>query len=161
MADVVRPAVRSAMMSGIRGKNTQPELELRKGLFRRGFRYRLHLDNLPGRPDIVIRKRKVAVFVHGCFWHSHQGCRYFKIPESNRSFWQLKLKGNGERDKRSVAALLATGWRVAVVWECAIRTNSLQATDAVAAFIERGRGYVEIMEGEARSTISTRVVSVT
>ena len=98
MADVVTPAVRSAMMSGIRGKDTQPELVLRRGLFSRGVRFRLHAASLPGRPDLVIHKYKTAVLVHGCFWHAHQDCAYFRIPEGNRRFWVEKLGRNKERD---------------------------------------------------------------
>jgi DNA mismatch endonuclease (patch repair protein) len=120
MADVVSPAKRSQMMSGIRGKDTKPEMLIRKALHRRGFRYSLHRKQLPGKPDLVLRKFGTVVFVHGCFWHGHE-CRLFKWPKSNTEFWQTKISGNQERDKKHIARLLEDGWRVIVVWECALR----------------------------------------
>ena len=131
MADVVKPEVRSKMMSGIRGKDTQPELVLRKGLFHRGIRFRLHSASLPGRPDLVIKKHRVAILVHGCFWHAHEGCRYFRVPASNRPFWEKKLSQNRIRDGRNLTALQAAGWRAAVVWECAIRADPASVIESV------------------------------
>lgn len=148
MVDVVKPAVRSAMMRGIRGKNTQPELVLRKGLFARGFRFRLHGASLPGRPDIVIRKYKAVVLVHGCFWHVHKGCHYFRMPRGNRSFWAEKLGRNRDRDARTVAALHAAGWRVAVVWECATRASVSATLDAVSEFLSSNQISMEISTSE-------------
>lgn len=113
-------------MSGIRGLNTKPEVVVRKALFAAGFRFRLHRRDLPGRPDIVLPGRRVVVFVHGCFWHAHLGCRYAKIPETRREFWEVKLGGNIERDRRTHEALLQLGWRVLVVWECATRLSSVR-----------------------------------
>ena len=156
MADVVKPAVRSAMMSAIRGKDTQPEMVLRRGLFSRGFRYRLHVASLPGRPDIVIRKRRIAIQVHGCFWHAHKDCRFFQMPEGNRPFWADKLLGNRERDLRSAAALHAAGWRVAIVWECAVRAKYKEVLDLVCRFIDGDRQYVEIAEGGAGRRLKVR-----
>jgi DNA mismatch endonuclease (patch repair protein) len=121
VADVVTAEVRSRMMSGIRGKNTKPEIVVRKYLFASGFRFRLHRRDLPGSPDIVMSGRHVAIFVHGCFWHRHDGCRYAKLPSTRPEFWKAKLEGNTERDERSIGALVAEGWRVLVVWECAVR----------------------------------------
>ncbi len=112
-------------MSGIGGKNTKPELLVRKALFAAGFRFRLHRKDLPGRPDVVIPGRRVVVFVHGCFWHAHQGCRYAKIPATRREFWEAKLAANVERDRRVREALLSAGWRVLVVWECATRSSGV------------------------------------
>lgn len=112
-------------MSGIGGRNTKPELVVRKALFAAGFRFRLHLKDLPGRPDVVLPGRRVAVFVHGCFWHAHRGCRYAKIPVSRREFWEVKLAANVERDRRAIDALLSSGWRVLVVWECATRSAEI------------------------------------
>ena len=122
MADVVRPEIRSRMMSGIRGKNTRPELILRKGLHALGFRYRLHA-RLPGRPDMVFPQLKAVLFVHGCFWHGHH-CHLFKWPKTRDEFWRSKIEGNVARDQRSIAALRADGWRVGVVWECALKGRS-------------------------------------
>lgn len=121
VADVVDPAVRSRMMSGIRGKNTRPELLIRRALFAAGYRFRLHRRDLPGAPDIVLPGRKVAIFGHGCFWHMHTGCKYARLPSTRTDFWREKLEGNRARDKRNIADLLASGWRVLVVWECATR----------------------------------------
>ena len=117
------------MMSGIRGWNTKPEIIVRKALFSAGFRFRLHRNDLPGRPDVVLPGRRVVVFVHGCFWHAHRGCRYAKTPASRRAFWEAKLAANLERDTRVIEALLAEGWRVLVVWECA--TRSAEAREAM------------------------------
>lgn len=121
MADVVDAATRSRMMSGIRGRDTRPEMVVRRALFAAGFRFRLHRRDLPGAPDIALPGRKIAVFVHGCFWHRHSGCRFSKLPATRAEFWKTKLEGNVERDARAVKALQAMGWRVLVVWECAIR----------------------------------------
>ena len=108
-------------MAGIRGKNTRPEMQLRRELHSRGLRYRLHAKQLPGKPDIVFRSRKLAVFVHGCFWHRHEGCRFASTPATRTEFWEQKLSGNHARDKRNVSALLEMGWRVVIIWECALR----------------------------------------
>lgn len=156
MADVVTTAVRSAMMSGIRGKDTQPELVLRRGLFRRGVRFRLHAASLPGRPDLVTRKHNAAIFVHGCFWHAHQGCRYFRIPEGNRQFWVEKLSRNRERDALSVDKLQAAGWRVAVVWECATRANPEATLDALYKFLMGDKEFVEIAGGIGGNRLKIR-----
>ncbi|HWQ85783.1 very short patch repair endonuclease [Brevundimonas sp.] len=119
MADVVDPATRSRMMSGIRGKDTKPELMIRKALHARGFRYRLHCD-LPGKPDICLPKHRAVIFVHGCFWHGHD-CHLFKWPKTRPEFWEAKIKRNREVDAVSTAALLAGGWRVGAIWECALK----------------------------------------
>ncbi|MDZ5649442.1 very short patch repair endonuclease [Nitrospirillum sp. BR 11828] len=124
MADRVSKAVRSRMMAGIRGKNTKPELAVRKALTAAGVRYRLHRKDLPGVPDLVMAGRRAAVFVHGCFWHCHKGCRHAKVPSSNTEFWKAKLERNVERDKAVVTELLAAGWRVLTVWECTTRGSS-------------------------------------
>lgn len=124
-------------MSGIRGKDTRPEILVRKILFAAGFRFRLHRHDLPGTPDVVLPGRKVAIFVHGCFWHMHPDCRYAKIPATRTEFWKSKLEGNAERDKCSVEALLSGGWRVLLVWECAIRDKNalLALPEALAEWI--------------------------
>ncbi len=120
MTDIVRPEVRSQMMSCIRGKDTSPELLVRRLLHRAGFRYRLHVASLPGKPDLVFPSLQAAVFVHGCYWHGHN-CPAFKLPQSNRKFWKTKLLGNRRRDQRAIKLLNVQGWRVLVVWECATR----------------------------------------
>lgn len=122
--DVVDAAKRSLMMAGIRSKNTSPEMIVRKFLHAHGFRYRLHSNRLPGRPDLVLPKYKVAIFVHGCFWHRHQFCKYSTNPATNVEKWKLKFQTNIDRDKRNVADLVLSGWRVIVVWECDLRMNS-------------------------------------
>lgn len=120
MADVVDPATRSRMMSGIQSKNTRPELLVRKYLHGRGLRFRLHAKNLPGKPDLVFPKYKAVVFVHGCFWHGHE-CSLFKWPQTRAAFWKDKIGRNRANDKRAFAALMADGWRICVVWECTLR----------------------------------------
>lgn len=119
--DVVDAATRSRMMSGIRSKDTKPEILVRRYLHGRGFRYRLHVRDLPGSPDLVLPKHRVAILVHGCFWHRHQGCRYATTPANNAEHWRRKFDGNVERDQRKMKALEAAGWRVIVVWECDLR----------------------------------------
>lgn len=121
--DVVDQVTRSRMMSGIRGKNTKPELALRRQLHALGMRYRLHSKKLPGHPDMVFQKWRTVVFVHGCFWHLH-GCRLSKMPTTRREFWNKKLSGNRARDAKTIAMLLDAGWRCVVVWECALRGKS-------------------------------------
>ena len=125
MTDVVSPSIRSRLMSGIGGKNTKPELLVRKALFAAGYRFRLHRRDLPGSPDVVLPGRKVAIFVHGCFWHMHAGCKNAKLPATRPEFWKTKLQGNVDRDVRAVEALLSQGWRVLTVWECATRNAAL------------------------------------
>ncbi len=141
MADVVDPATRSRMMAGISGKNTQPELLVRKELHRRGLRYVLDGAGLPGRPDLVFPKWKVAVFVHGCFWHWH-GCSFSKMPANNRPFWQAKLSTNSSRDTVALLTLVSAGWRVATIWECALRGKDATAKlafrmDTLASWIQQ------------------------
>lgn len=127
MADIVDAKTRSRMMSGIKGKNTKPEILVRKALSSQGFRYRLHRKDLPGAPDIAMPGRKIAIFAHGCFWHMHQGCRLAKMPSTRPEFWRAKLGRNAERDSEAVAALAALGWRVLIVWECSTKSLELQA----------------------------------
>lgn len=128
MADVVTAPVRSRMMSNIRSKNTKPEILLRKALHSRGFRFRLHCSNLPGKPDLVLPKYNVACFVHGCFWHRHQNCRFSTSPATRAEFWQTKFEQNVERDRRNIDSLHLAGWRVAIVWECQLRSEFANAT---------------------------------
>lgn len=121
MVDVVDTGTRSRMMAAIKGKDTKPELALRRALHACGLRYRLHSAKLPGRPDIVLPRHRVVVFVHGCFWHRHEGCRFASDPATRQDFWQAKFAANVARDQRNRAELEAASWRVATVWECSIR----------------------------------------
>lgn len=116
------------MMSGIKGKNTKPELRLRQTLHASGFRFRLHRRDLPGTPDIVLPRHRVAIFVNGCFWHRHKGCRFATIPATRAEFWEEKFRKNVARDQRNLASLGGRGWRVAVVWECALSPKTISET---------------------------------
>lgn len=118
--DIVTPAVRSRMMAGIRGKDTRPEIYVRSRLHRAGLRFRLHSRDLPGRPDIVLPRHHAVVFVHGCFWHRHAGCKRAYTPKSNAEFWHSKFEANVRRDARNADQLRAEGWRVFTVWECSL-----------------------------------------
>lgn len=126
--DIVSPEIRSKMMSGIRGKNTKPELIVRKELFRRGFRYKLHEKRLPGKPDLVFPRYKAVIQVNGCFWHGHN-CKLFKWPKSNQEFWRQKINGTIERDKKNRNELLILGWRVITIWECELKSKSKDEID--------------------------------
>jgi DNA mismatch endonuclease (patch repair protein) len=121
MADIITPERRSALMSRIKVKDTGIELAVRHGLHALGFRYRLHDSKLFGRPDIALPKYQVVVFVHGCFWHGHHGCPYFRLPKTRADFWQEKINRNRLNDIKNLSALQQAGWRVATVWECALR----------------------------------------
>lgn len=132
MADVLTPEQRRLNMSRIRGQDTKPELVLRCGLHALGLRFRLHRKDLPGRPDMVFPRYRAAVLVHGCFWHGHD-CPLFKLPATRREFWQAKIEGNRVRDLRDLAGLTAAGWRVLVVWECALKGPARLPVDAVLA----------------------------
>lgn len=135
MPDVVDTATRSRMMAGIKGKNTKPELVLRRLLHAKGFRYRLHAPKVPGKPDMVFRAYNAAVFVHGCFWHGHD-CRLFRIPGTRPEFWGAKIERNRARDHQVREQLESQGWRQLVVWECSMRGQSKDAPSRVADKIE-------------------------
>lgn len=122
-------------MAGIRAKHTKPELLVRRALHAQGFRFRLHQRDLPGSPDIILTRHRVVVFVHGCFWHHHEGCSNAKIPGTRTDFWRDKLIANRERDIEAFAALSALGWRIAVVWECALRQDAAFATGRLMEWI--------------------------
>lgn len=130
MVDVVDKATRSRMMSGIRGKDTKPEILVRKALHARGFRYRLHVAGLPGRPDLVFPRYRAVLFIHGCFWHGHD-CRYFRLPATRPEFWTQKITGNQDRDRRQLQTLKEAGWRTLVVWECMTRKGSAIPFDSL------------------------------
>lgn len=139
MADRITPEHRSWNMSRIRGKDTVPERTLRSHLHRAGYRFRLHDPGLPGRPDIVFRRDRIAVFVHGCFWHRHPGCRNTTTPSTRTEFWQNKFRQTVERDHRKESQLAAAGWRVLTVWECEIEANAEKAAAGVIAALRRSR----------------------
>lgn len=119
------PAERSRLMARIRGKNTRPEIAVRKWLHAAGFRFRLHRENMPGKPDLVLPKWRLALFVHGCFWHQHPGCKRATMPKTREAFWRNKLALNVSRDARQMAELEVRGWRVAVIWECETRDQAI------------------------------------
>ncbi len=147
MADIVDKATRSRMMAGIKGKNTRPEMQLRKALHAAGFRYRLHAANLPGRPDLVLPKYEAVIQVQGCFWHRHEGCPNCTSPTSNKPFWREKFSRTVERDRRNLKRLLESGWRVALVWECTLRKGGEDGCfDALSKWL-KGRGsFIELPE---------------
>ena len=120
MTDIVSPDKRSKMMAGIKGKDTRPEILIRKALHRQGFRYSLHRKDLPGKPDLVLPKYNAVIFINGCFWHAHD-CHLFKWPKTRPEFWREKIGGNKERDKRNLDKLSELGWRVLIIWECALK----------------------------------------
>ncbi|KMJ52855.1 DNA glycosylase [Vogesella sp. EB] len=125
MADIVDVQTRSRMMAGIRARDTRPEMLLRKALHARGYRYRLCDKRLPGKPDMVFPRYKAVIFVHGCFWHGHEACHLFRLPKSNTVFWQAKIAANVARDRVVLESLATDGWRVMVVWECALKGRNL------------------------------------
>ncbi|WP_446831514.1 very short patch repair endonuclease [Candidatus Foliamicus sp.] len=152
MADVVDRSTRSRMMAGISAKDTVPERALRRELHARGFRFRIHVRNLPGTPDIVFPRYSAVCFVHGCFWHRHPGCPYATMPATRPDFWNAKFKGNIKRDQRSKSTLLEAGWRVAIVWECSLRGNGLAATArGVERWLESGAREYETSSAETAS----------
>ncbi|MBN4081166.1 DNA mismatch endonuclease Vsr [Caldithrix abyssi] len=130
MVDIVSPEKRSKMMAGIRGKDTKPELLIRKALHKRGFSYRLHDKKLPGKPDIVLSRYKAVIQVNGCFWHGHN-CHLFKWPSTRPDFWQDKIKRNKENDIKSLKALSDMEWRILTIWECAIKGRASKPFEIV------------------------------
>ena len=128
MADNHTPEIRSYNMSHIRSKDTKPEMQVRKYLFSKGFRYRKNDKRLPGKPDIYLPKFHAVVFVNGCFWHQHEGCKYFVWPKSHTDYWQSKISGNVERDKKKYSELRELGLRVMVVWECELKPSAFEST---------------------------------
>ena len=123
MADIVTPEKRSSMMSGIKCRDTKPEIILRKALYHSSLRYRLYSKNLPGKPDLVLKKYNAVIFIHGCFWHGHD-CSLFKWPKTRPEFWRNKIEGNQRRDNEVITQLDAKGWRIAIIWECALKQQS-------------------------------------
>ncbi|MDO9562863.1 MAG: DNA mismatch endonuclease Vsr [Bradyrhizobium sp.] len=152
MIDVVDRITRSRMMAGIRGKDTKPEMALRRALHNLGLRYRLHVARLPGRPDIVLPRHNAIVEVHGCFWHRHEHCAFSTKPASNMPFWRAKFGDTINRDKRNVDALRKLGWRVAIVWECAVKEQGADAVaDKIAAWLRTRSAFKEISSRSAQA----------
>ena len=128
MADVHNPATRSYNMSQIKSKNTKPEMQVRKFLFAQGFRYRLHDKKLPGKPDLVLPKYKTVIFVHGCFWHGHEGCKYFVVPKTRTEWWLAKINQNIELDKLNKKKLQQLGWKIISIFECELKPKTIIET---------------------------------
>lgn len=145
MADIVDPATRSRMMSGIRGRNTKPEIAIRLILHKAGFRYRLHGKSLPGKPDLVFPKYHAVIFVHGCFWHGHS-CPLFKWPSTKVEFWRNKITQNQARDVRQLSQLEENKWRVCIIWECALRGANKNLEDTCQLVGEWLKGSESFME---------------
>lgn len=147
MTDIVEAKTRSRMMAGIKARNTRPEVFIRSLLHRAGFRFRLHVPDLPGRPDIVLPRYRAVILVHGCFWHAHD-CSLFRLPASRRAFWEKKLAANRQRDARDISGLVAAGWRVLVVWECALKGRGKiqedQVVQALGEWLRSMDGFGEI-----------------
>ncbi|NLD47704.1 MAG: DNA mismatch endonuclease Vsr [Clostridiaceae bacterium] len=139
MADVHSKEARSYNMSRIRSKDTKPEEIFRKYLFSHGLRYRKNDKRLPGTPDIVIKKYNTVIFIHGCFWHMHEGCKYFKYPSTNAEWWKMKLHKNKERDEKKIKELQSKGWNVIIIWECEIKSNSIFIDDKILNEIRKSR----------------------
>lgn len=133
MVDILTPQKRSELMGRIRGVDTNPELFVRRTLHKRGYRFRTHVRDLPGRPDLVFARRRAVIFVHGCFWHRH-GCKKTYTPKSRQEFWHKKFNANVERDKRDQKLLTETGWRFLVVWECEVESGET-TVDRMVAFL--------------------------
>jgi DNA mismatch endonuclease (patch repair protein) len=146
MVDIVDTATRSRMMAGIKGKNTKPEKLVRSLLHRQGFRFRLNVRELPGKPDIVLPRYHAVIFVNGCFWHGHD-CVRFKWPKTRTDFWQHKIEGNRSNDQKVIQALLSKGWRVSTIWECALRGNSMTieaVVNSMEEWLKSDRLFLEI-----------------
>jgi len=160
MADVLTPEQRRLNMSRIRGRDTAPELQVRHGLHARGLRYRLHDQRLPGRPDLVLPRYRTVVFIHGCFWHAHR-CRLSTMPATRAEFWRKKIQGNAARDRRVAKTLHTAGWRVLVIWECALRgrerLDAAAVFESAARYIRDGRRHLlEIRGKPSLRTLSRR-----
>ena len=150
MVDIVEKTKRSQMMSGIKGKNTKPEIIIRKELFKIGFRYKINDPGLPGKPDLVFPKYKAVIFINGCFWHRHN-CHLFKWPSSNVEFWHKKINKTVEKDKENIQRLTLSGWRVLEIWECSIKGKTKlclnEIIDQTVNWIKTGKVY-DVIQGK-------------
>ena len=146
--DIVDKQTRSRMMANIKGKNTRPEITIRSLLHRQGFRFRIHDKSLPGKPDLVLKKYKAVIFVHGCYWHRHENCKLASMPKQNRAFWMKKFDANICRDGVVYFKLKSLGWRIAIIWECAIRdkSNLPLYINRLVCWLKSESEYIEIPE---------------
>lgn len=159
MTDVVDNKTRSRMMSGIKGKNTIPELKIRRFLHKHGFRYGLHKDTLPGKPDLVMPKYKLVIFINGCYWHRHDNCIYTTTPKTRTGFWSKKLSDNKKRDQRNYEALIKHGWRVLVIWECGLKHSADNIGD-ILTLVKADCSYAEWpFEAPKKQVIKVRIDS--
>ena len=142
MADKMTPEQRHRCMASIKGKDTRPEMKVRRFLHSRGFRYSLHSKRLPGKPDLVLRKYHTVIFVHGCFWHGHPGCPDYRQPKTNEEFWTEKVRRNKERDAFEIGALEALGWNVIVIWECQLKKSRFE--EAMATVVSNLKTQLEV-----------------
>jgi len=147
VADTVDSSTRSRIMAAVKGHNTKPELLIRSLLHKNGFRFRLHVKDLPGKPDIVLPRYRSVIFVHGCFWHGHQNCQFFRMPTTHTEFWQAKILRNQSNDSKVVKLLLASNWRVCIVWECSIRgakKDPEKVVSTIADWLSGSEPFLEI-----------------
>jgi len=148
MPDIFSVEKRSDIMSRVKSKDTQPELLVRKALFTRGFRYRVHDKKLPGMPDIVLKKYNAIIFIHGCFWHGHMGCSRSRLPSSRKEFWSEKIKKNIERDTKTLKSLSEMGYRILIIWECSLKGKNkipfTQLMDEIEGWLYEGPQLLEI-----------------
>jgi DNA mismatch endonuclease (patch repair protein) len=155
-ADTVTPATRSRMMAAVKGKNTKPEMAIRSALHKRGYRFRLHSKDLPGKPDLVFATRNAVLFVHGCFWHGHN-CHLFRWPKSRKDFWRDKIGTNIERDRRQYQALAEAGWRIGTVWECALKGKTRlpfnSVVDQCSIWLKSDIKMLEVSGDKTRATV--------
>ena len=156
--DIVDKKTRSRMMQSVPQSHTAPEIAIRRMLHSAGFRFRLHDPRLPGTPDLVLPRYRVVVFVHGCFWHFHERCKYAKIPASNQEAWRFKLENNVARDQRQIAALHDAGWRVLVVWTCALHSEKGYLTDQMTRWIKREENAEKIYHIRGPETTTTGAI---
>ena len=148
MVDIVDKKTRSRMMSGIRSKNTKPEILIRSLLHRNGFRFRIHDKKLAGKPDIVLKRYNAIIFVHGCFWHGHN-CRLFKWPKTRPEFWKTKILGNKENDKKALLSNQEQGWRICIIWECSVKGSGkdmIEITRNISEWLKSDSAFMELAE---------------
>lgn len=143
--DVLSREKRSQIMASVKSSDTKPEMLVRRYLHAHGFRYGLHNRKLPGSPDIVLRKYKTVIFINGCFWHGHEGCKYYRLPKSNIEFWQTKIERNRQRDVETIEALKAKGWRVITIWECELR-NIAQRGETLIQLVKDIKGDLKSVD---------------
>lgn len=160
MADVLTPDQRHRNMAAIRSASTKPEIELRRTLWRLGFRYRVNDKMLPGKPDIVLPKYRTVIFIHGCFWHGHKGCRFYTVPKTNTDFWTAKVARNQERDQEVWRQLEAKGWSVIIVWGCELKKTMLEDTvgRVRTEILQNGELYLSAQEDRRRSREAYRLM---